>query len=59
MIGNDKNIGGAEVDERAYIETKNEIGDDANKVRHEDQQDELVEPDRLFPFCGSIVLLET
>ena len=56
MIGNDENIGGAQVDECADIQPKNEVGDDANKMRHEDQQDELVEPDRLFPLRGSIVV---
>ena len=48
MVGNNENIGGAEVDERADIQTENEIGNDADKMCHEDEQDELVEPDRLF-----------
>ena len=59
MVGNNENIGGAEVDERADIQTENEIGNDADKMRHEDEQDELVEPDRLFPFVGRIVLPQT
>ena len=58
MIGDDENIGGAEIDERADVQAENEIGDDADKVCYEDQQDELVEPDRLFPLGGSIVIPE-
>ena len=59
MVGNNENISGAEVDERADIQTENEIGNDANEMRHEDQQDELVEPDRLFPLGWGVIFPET
>ena len=59
MIGQDKDVGCAQVDQRADIETEGEIGDDADEMRYEYQQDELVEPDRLFPFVGRIVLPQT
>ena len=48
MIGNDKDIGGAQIDQGADIKTKSEVGDDGYEVRYQDQQDKLVEPDGLF-----------
>ena len=56
MIGDDEDIGGAEVDQGADIKTKSEIGDDGHEVRDQDQQDKLVEPDGLFPF-GRVMLI--
>lgn len=56
MIGNDKDIGGAEIDQGADIKTENEIGDDGYEVRNQDQQDELIEPDGLFPLGRGILL---
>ena len=55
MIGNDKNIGGAQIDQGADIKTKSKEGDDGNEVRDQDQQDELVEPDSLFTFGRGIL----
>ena len=58
MIGDDEEIGGAKVDQRADIKPKTEVGDDADKVRDKDQQDELVEPGRLLSFGRGIFLPE-
>ena len=58
MIGEDKEVGRAQVDQRADIETEDEIGDDADEMRDEDQQDELVEPDRLLLFGRGIIIPE-
>ena len=55
MIGDDEDIGSAEIDQGADIKTESEIGDDGHEVRYQDQQDELVEPDGLFPF-GRVML---
>jgi hypothetical protein len=49
MIGDNEDIGGAEIDQGADIKAETEIGNDAHEMRYEYQQDELVEPDRLFP----------
>ena len=48
MIGDDEDIGGAEIDQGADIKTKSEIRDDRYEVCNQDQQDKLVEPDGLF-----------
>ena len=56
VIGYDEDIGGAEIDERADIEAETEIGNDANEMCYEYQQDELVEPDRLFPFGRGMLI---
>lgn len=45
MIGDDKEIGRGEIDQRTDIKTVNKIADNANKVRDQCEQDELVEPD--------------
>ena len=58
MIGDDKNIGGTEIDQRTDIKAKTEIGDDTDKVSNKNEQDELVEPDRLLPFRWGIVIPE-
>lgn len=58
VVGDDENIGRAEVDERTDIKTEDEIRDDTDEVGYEDQQDKLVEPDRLFPFGRGMLLLE-
>ena len=58
MIGHDKDIGSAEVDECADIETETEIRDNADEMRDEDQQDELVEPYRLLPSSGGMTFLQ-
>ena len=55
MIGDDKDIGGAKVDQRADIEAKTEIRDYTDKVRYKDEKDKLVETYRLFPFGMGIV----
>ena len=55
MVRKDKDVGGAKVDKRADIKPKIKVGDDANKVRYKDQQDELVEPDRLLLFGRGIL----
>ena len=56
MIGDDKYIGCAKVDQRADIQTKIKVRDDADEMRHENEEDELVEPYRLFPFGRCIVI---
>jgi hypothetical protein len=56
MVGDDKDIGGAEVDQGADIKTESEIGDDGHELCDQDQQDELIEPDGLFSF-GRVILL--
>ena len=55
MIGDDEDISRAEIDQGADIKTKSKVGDDGHEVRDQDQQDELVEPDGLFPF-GRVML---
>lgn len=57
VIGHDEDVGRAEIDERADIETEIEIRDDADEVSDEDQQDELIESYRLFPFGGGMLVL--
>ena len=59
MIGNDKNIGGAKVDQCADIEAKTKVGDNTDKMRYENEEDKLVETYRLFPFGMSILLPKT
>jgi len=59
VISDNEYIGGAEIDQCADVEAKNEIGDNANEMRYEDEQDELVEPDRLFPLGMVIVFPQT
>jgi hypothetical protein len=56
MIRYDEEIGRREVDQGADKEAETEVGDDADKMRNKDEENELVEPDRLFPFSGSIVI---
>jgi hypothetical protein len=58
MIGDDKDIGGRKIDQRADIQTITEIGDNTDEVGDEDEQDELVEPDRLLLFRWGIVFPE-
>ena len=58
MLGNDKDIGGAKIDQGADIKTEHEIGNDGYEVRYQDQQDELVEPDGLFPLGRGIFIPE-
>jgi hypothetical protein len=48
MIGYDKDIGSTQVDQCADIKSKKEIGDDAYEMCDKDQQDELVETNRLL-----------
>jgi hypothetical protein len=48
VISYDKDIGGTQVDKCADIKTETEIGDDAHEMRDKDQQDELVETNRLL-----------
>jgi hypothetical protein len=56
MIRHDKEIGGAQVDQCADIQLETEKGNDAYKVRDEDQQDELIESDRLLSLgCGILL----
>jgi hypothetical protein len=55
VIGNDEDIGSAEIDQGADIKTESEIRDDRYEVRDQDQQDELIEPDGLFPLGGGIL----
>ena len=56
MIGHDKDIGSAEVDERADIETETEIGDNADEMRNKDQENELVKTGRLLSFGRRVIL---
>jgi hypothetical protein len=56
MIGDDEEIGRAQVDQRADIEPKTEVGHNAHEMRHKDQQDELVETDRLLSFGRGVIL---
>ena len=56
MISDDKEIGGAKVDQRADIKPKTEVGDDADEMRDKDQQDELVKADRLLSLGRRIIL---
>jgi hypothetical protein len=55
MIGYDKDIGGAKIDQRADIEAKTEVGNNTDKMRNKNKKDELVETYRLFPFGMGIV----
>ena len=55
MIGDDKDIGGAEVDQCADIQAKTEIGNNTDKMRYKNEEDKLVETYRLFPFGMGIV----
>jgi hypothetical protein len=48
VIGYDKDIGSTQVNQCADIKTKAEIGNDAYEMRDKDQQDELVETNRLL-----------
>ena len=54
MIRKDEDVGGAKVDQRADIKSKIEVGNDANKMRNEYQQDKLIEADRLLLFGRGI-----
>ena len=56
MIGDDKDIRRAEVDECADIESEIEIGNDADEMRDENEEDELVEPDRFLLFGSGMVI---
>jgi hypothetical protein len=56
MRGNNEEIRGAQVDQRTDIKPKTEIGNDADKVSYKDQQDELVETDRLLSFGRGVIL---
>jgi hypothetical protein len=56
MVRHDKNIGGTQVDQRADIKLKTEVGNDADEVRDKDQQDELIETDRLLSLGGGVFL---
>jgi hypothetical protein len=49
LIGHYKDIGGAQVDQRTDIQTITEIGNDADKIGYQDQQDELIKSDYLLP----------
>jgi hypothetical protein len=59
MIGYDKDIGGAKVDQCADIEAKTEVGNNTDKMRYKNEEDELVETYRLFPLGMSIVFPKT
>jgi hypothetical protein len=56
MIGDNEEIGGAQVDQRADIKPKTEIGNDTDKVSYKDQEDELVKADRLLSFGWRVIL---
>jgi hypothetical protein len=58
MIGDNKKIGCAQIDQRTDIKTKAEIGNNANEVRNKDQQDELVKSDRLLSLGRGVILPE-
>lgn len=55
MIGYDKDIGRAKVDQCADIKAKTEVGNNTDKMRYKNEKDELVETYRLFPFGMSIL----
>ena len=55
MIGDDKDISSAEVDQCADIEAKTEIRNNTDKMRDKNKEDELVETDRLFP-VGMVII---
>ena len=59
MIGDNEDIRRAEVDQCTDIQAKTEIGDNADKMRDKNEEDELVETYRLFPFGMSILFPET
>lgn len=59
VIGDDEDIGRAQVDKRADIKSETEIGNDANEVSDEDQQDELIETYRLLPFGRGMLVLQS
>jgi hypothetical protein len=56
MKGEDKKIRHTEIHQCADIEAIAEIGDDADKIGDQDQEDELVEPDHL-PLLGQGIIL--
>jgi hypothetical protein len=56
LIGHDKNIRGAKVDQRTNIQTITEIGNYTDKVGNEYQQYELIKPDDLFPLGNGRLL---
>jgi len=58
MIGYDKDIGRAKIDQRTDVKPETEIGDDTDEMRDEDEEDELVEPDRLLRLGSRIVIPE-
>ena len=51
MVGYDKDVGGGQVNECADVQSEKEVRDHAHKMRDKDQQNELIEPDRLL-FLG-------
>ena len=55
MIGYDKDVSRAEVDQCADIEAKTEVGDNTDKMRYKNKENKLVETYRLFPFGMSIL----
>ena len=59
MIGYDEDIGRAEIDKCADIKAEAEIGDDANEVGDEEEQDELVEPYGLLSLGRGMFILQS
>src|ERR1700722_8340965 len=56
MIGDNKEIGGAQVDQRTDKKPKTEIGDDADEMRDKDQENELVKTGRLLSLGRRVIL---
>jgi hypothetical protein len=55
VIGDNEKIGGAKIDQRTDIKAKAEIGNDAYKVRNENQQDELIKSNRLLSLGRGVI----
>jgi hypothetical protein len=56
MIGDNEEIGRAEVDQCTDIKPKTEIGDDTDEMRDQDQENELVKTGRLLSFGRRVIL---
>jgi len=56
MVGDNEDIGGAQVDQRTDVKPKTEIGDNADEMRDKDQENELVKTDRLLSFGRGVIL---
>ena len=56
MIGEYEKISGAEIDQCADVKTETEVGDYADKMRGEDQENELIKANRFLPFYWGMLI---